>query len=183
MPASVFIPALIRCDRLSWCNVTCCVAHVLSKRHTSHTQMEAQTKRAPPEALAGQAAADKCNKYGGGTACIWAQGQDGLNKNDQISRCEFFFFHTTYCWQRACWQSWHIHSVRYVPNVGFGAHVPILCRNIYSLSCSSVYVCVWVRNSVDLRALQGCEARSSKRQKIPAAFGLMSANRKPGIMV
>lgn len=33
---------------------------------------------------------------------------------------------------------------------------------------------------MDLRALQGCEARSSKRQKIPAAFGLMSANRKPG---
>lgn len=44
----------------------------------------------------------------------------------------------------------------------------------------SVCVCVTGKASVDLRALQGCEARSSKRQKIPAAFGLVSASRKPG---
>lgn len=40
-------------------------------------------------------------------------------------------------------------------------------------------VCHWESQCVDLRALQGCEARRSKRQKIPAAFGLVSASRKP----
>lgn len=46
-----------------------------------------------------------------------------------------------------------------------------------------VCVCVTGKASVDLRALQGCEARSSKRQKIPAAFGLVSASRKPGTVL
>lgn len=37
---------------------------------------------------------------------------------------------------------------------------------------------------MDLRALQGCEARRSERQKIPpAVFGLVSARRKPGTML
>lgn len=71
----------------------------------------------------------------------------------------------------------------YVPGVHCAARTADPGLNIYSLSCVHlrmfVCVCVTGRASVDLRALQGCEARSSKRQKIPAAFGLVSASRKP----
>lgn len=103
-----------------------------------------------PGALAGQAATDKWDEYSDGTAPIWAHRQVGLNEHYQISRCEkrcFFFFNTKYCWQRVWWQSWHKYSVCCIPSVHCAAHVAIPCQNIYSLSCSSVYVwvrvCVW----------------------------------------
>lgn len=99
--------------------------------------------------------------------------------------CEFF--PTEKCWQRARWQGWNEHSVCYVPGVYCAARTADPGLNIYSLSCvhRCMFVCVCVagKASVDLRALQGCEARSSKRQKIPAAFGLVSASRKPGIVL
>lgn len=49
-----------------------------------------------------------------------------------------------------------------------------------------VCLCVWDEESecVDLRALQGCEARRSKRPKNPpVAFGLVSASSKPSTML
>lgn len=99
--------------------------------------------------------------------------------------CEFF--PTEKCWQRARWQGWNEHSVCYVPGVHCAARTADPGLNIYSPSCVHlcmfVCVCVTGKASVDLRALQGCEARSSKRQKIPAAFGLVSASRKPGTVL
>lgn len=60
----------------------------------------------------------------------------------------------------------------YVPGVHCVARTVDPGLNIYSLSvfiCVCLCVCVCVRvnlkASVDVRALQGCEARSSKRQK------------------
>lgn len=69
-------------------------------------------------------------------------------------------------------------------------HTPNPGQYIYSPSC--VHLCMFVlcvceggeSKCVDLRALQGCEARRSERQKIPpAVFGLVSARRKPGTML
>lgn len=65
---------------------------------------------------------------------------------------------------------------------------PILARifivhHVFICACLNMCVCDWESQCVDLRALQGCEARSSKRQKIPAAFGLVSASRKSGTML
>lgn len=111
-----------------------------------------------------------------------------VNLNERASHeqmCEFF--PTEKCWQRARWRGWNEHSVCYVPSVHCAARTADPGLNIYSPSC--VHLCMFVcvcgtgKASVDLRALQGCEARSSKRQKIPAAFGLVSASRKPGTVL
>ncbi len=118
-----------------------------------------------------------------GRAHSWTRLPKWTASNEQM--CEFL--PTENCWRGAWWQGWNEHSVCYVPGVQCAAHTTDPGLNIYSPSCVHlcmfVCVCVTGKASVDLRALQGCEARSSKRQKIPAAFGLVSASRKPGTVL
>lgn len=99
-----------------------------------------------------------------------------------------FFF---WCWVIAqkCWQGGSMAGLKLAPRVSCPRRT-WRCLNIFSslvfiyvcsLFFKCVCVCHWERQRVDLRALQGCEARRSKRQKIPAAFGLASASRKSDV--
>lgn len=170
-------------------------AHVLSKLHLSPSDTNTN-KHATPEAwlvmqqLTHLMSAVWANKktamgplqFGLCGAHLWTSLPKWTASDEQMCK----FFPTEECWQRAWWQGWNEHSVCHFPGVHSAAHPADPGLNIYSPSvvcpCMFVCICGTGKASEDLRALQGCEARSSKRQKIPAAFGLVSASKKPGYM-
>lgn len=100
------------------------------------------------------------------------------------------FFFLTESADRAQWQGWNEHSVYYVPGVHCVARTVDPGLNIYSLSvfiCVCLCVCVCARES---ESQCGCKSpagvwgkKQQEAEKIPAAFGLVSANRKPGTVL
>lgn len=162
--AYICVLSLINSDARSCCNVTRCVAHVLSKLHLSSSDTNINNPTTPEACHATANTSNECCERQQETATGTlgcghrrvVRGQVCLNEQYQLSRCAslfvFFLIPTVKCWRRARWQGWNEHSACYVPCVHCAAHTANPGPNIYSSSCvhlcMSEYVCVWLGKPV-----------------------------------